>query len=132
MVLKPEELLHFIEFPAFSTAWEKDFGLDDDALLALQLLIMANPKAHPIVRGTAGLRKLRFAPQGWHVGKRGALRVCYVYFQEYGVVLLVAVYSKGQKDDLSSEERKLVSKAILKAKEALKDVRRKGTQKHKE
>jgi len=122
-VLKPEELLHFIEFPAFSKAWEKELGLGDDALAELQSLIMANPTVHPVVRGTGGLRKLRFAPTTWHTGKRGAVRVCYVYFQDHGAVLLLAAYSKSQKDDLTSTERSLISGAITRAKSALDQLR---------
>jgi hypothetical protein len=81
--MSSEELLYFIETTEFTKSWEK-LGLDDeDDLLALQLSIMAAPRRSPIIKGTGGLRKLRFAPAAWKVGARGAVRVCYVYFEEY-------------------------------------------------
>jgi hypothetical protein len=103
--VKPEDLLNFVELPWFVRHWS-DLGLDDAALAALQILIMRNPKAGAVIQGTGGLRKLRFSPPQWRRGKRDALRVCYVYFEKYGVVLLAIVYAKGERDDLSPEERR--------------------------
>jgi hypothetical protein len=108
--LRPEELLHFVELRAFTDAWDNFLGLSDDDLLALQVLIMKQPKAAPIVKGTGGLRKVRFARDG--SGKRGGIRVCYVYFEEFGVVLLVHAYAKNRKDDLSAAEKKSIQKLI--------------------
>ena len=108
---QPEDLLDFIELEPFTNAWNR-LGLDDDALAALQLAIMADPTAGDVIAGTGGLRKLRFSPPAWHQGKRGALRVCYVYFAEYGIVLLVIVYAKGEKDNLSHAEKKAIRDLI--------------------
>src|SRR6516162_6992350 len=103
----PEEWLRFIELKPFATGW-KELGLDDNDQMALQILIMLNPKAHPVVAGTGGLRKLRFVPPRWKSGKRGAARVGYVYLQEYGVVLLVITYAKNEKGDLTPGEKKTI------------------------
>jgi hypothetical protein len=118
-VLSPEDLLYFIESTVFTRAWD-DLGLDDeDDLMALQLLIMSQPKAPPIIQGTGGLRKLRFAPVRWKTGTRGAARVCYVYFEEYGIVYLVYIYDKHKKDDLSEAEKKVIREHIHREKRAL-------------
>jgi hypothetical protein len=117
--LAPEDLLHFIETHAFTRAWDKTLGLDDPDLLQLQLAIMENPKAGDVVQGSGGLRKLRFAPALGARGKSGALRVCYVHFEEYGIVLLVSAYAKNQQDDLSDAEIVDIRKAIERAKRAL-------------
>jgi hypothetical protein len=117
--MSPEDLLYFIETSEFTAAWEK-LGLnDEDDLLALQLCIMAGPKRAPVIRGTGGLRKLRFAPADWGTGTRGAARICYVYFEEYGIVLLVLAYAKNEKDDLSESERSAIKQYIYKAKREL-------------
>jgi hypothetical protein len=117
--LSPEDLLHFIETGAFTKAWS-DLGLnDEDDLTALQLLIMCSPKAAPVVPGTGGLRKLRFAPAKWDSGTSGAARVCYVHFEEYGIVLLVYVYDKHQKDNLTEAEKKQIRGYIGRAKKEL-------------
>ena len=78
--IQPEDLLHFLELPQFTRRWAA-IGLDDEKnLLDLQLTIMLAPKSGRVIRGTSGLRKLRFAPRDWSSGKSGALRVLYVYF----------------------------------------------------
>jgi hypothetical protein len=55
--------------------------------------------------GTGGLRKLRFAPPSWHIGKSGATRVGYAHFPEHDAVFLIVIYSKGEKDNLSQDQR---------------------------
>ncbi len=109
--LKPEELLSFIEMRGFSAEWF-ELKLDNDHLLELQLEILRDPKRYPVNQGTGGLRKMRFSPSDWNVGKSGATRVCYVYFEEWGIVLLVVVYPKSETDSLTEAEKNAVRKAI--------------------
>jgi len=118
-VLRPEDLLHFIESTVFTKRWEQ-LGLDDDEdLTALQLFIMSHPTGYPIIKGTGGLRKIRFSPPEAKVGKSGGFRVCYVYFEEYNIVFLVYVYTKHQKDELDAGERNAVREYIRREKMAL-------------
>ena len=87
---RPEDLLNFIEAKAFSQEWSQ-LKLSDDDLGALQVSIMSAPEGPPVIVGTGGLRKLRFAPLKWSEGKRDALRVCYAYFPESHIVWLGVV-----------------------------------------
>lgn len=98
----PEDLVNFIELKPFTRKWA-ELGLTDDDLEALQVVLMAEPKVGAVVKGTGGLRKMRFAPPGQ--GKRGGLRVCYVYYPEFHVMVLAIVYPKTEKDDLSASQR---------------------------
>jgi hypothetical protein len=110
---KPADLLDFIELPAFTRKWEQ-LGLDDEGdLSALQLQIMAGPKDAPVIQGTRGIRKMRFAPQRWNVGKSSAVRVLYVHFGECGIVLLCLTYSKGEADDISDGTKKQLNNLVL-------------------
>jgi hypothetical protein len=109
--LDPEDLLSFVASTAFERAW-KQSGLTDDDLFELQLCIMARPKASPVMAGTGGLRKVRFSPTGALRGKSGSHRACYVYFEEFGIVLLVTAYSKNTKDNLSVASRNAIRKMI--------------------
>jgi hypothetical protein len=103
--LTPEDLLHFVELDEFRDDWRSlGLGVEDD-LWALETLIMRNPTGPPIVPGTGGLRKMRFAPDRSGEGKRGGVRVCYAYFPAHWTVLLVMAYGKSEKDDLSHEEK---------------------------
>jgi hypothetical protein len=105
-VIDPQDLLTFIELDEFIDDW-KSLGLNDDEdLFALQIMIMANPEGSPVIEGTGGLRKLRFSPSNWKTGKRGAARVCYAYFKEHALVLLVTSYSHKEKDTLSPIEKR--------------------------
>ena len=58
----------FIELPGFTRAWPV-VGLDDSDLVALQAAILEGPNRHPVVSGTGGLRKIRFARPGGGRGK---------------------------------------------------------------
>ena len=104
-MIKPEDLLDFVETPDFTESWAKLY-LDDNDLAALQITVMRGGKNAPVIRGTGGLRKLRFSPPQWNVGKSGALRVCFVYYAEFGVILLVLVYAKSRQETISEAEKK--------------------------
>ena len=91
---KPEEWLTFIEAEGFPDDW-KELRLNDDDLQALE-----------VIRGTGGLRKLRFAPLRRAKGKSGGVRVLYVYFEEFGIVLLLAAYDKSEEDDIPEGHKK--------------------------
>ena len=79
--------------------------LTDDHLRALESLIAAAPADPPVMRGTGGLRKIRFAPGTGNRGKSGGARACYAYFEEFGLVYLCAVFPKNDKANLSAAER---------------------------
>ena len=61
--------------------------------------------------GTGGLRKLRFAPSS-KTGRRGWFRICYAYFPDAGVVLLIVAYAKSELDDIPAEDKKYFSNMI--------------------
>ena len=70
---------------------------------ALVDYLAEHPKAGVIMRGTGGIRKLRWARAG--MGKRGGVRVTYYYHNEQMPLYLLTVFSKGAKDDLAPSER---------------------------
>ncbi|RLS59288.1 MAG: hypothetical protein DWH91_00480 [Planctomycetota bacterium] len=110
-VLQPEDLLTFILMDGFSDDWD-ELGLEDMDLQALEIMIMAAPTGPPVVPGTGRLRKIRFARSGRNVGKSGGARVCYVYFEEWKIVLLVVAYGKSEKDDLDPDEKRAIRALI--------------------
>ena len=55
----------------------------------LEKLIQADPDGPPLVKGTGGLRKTRFADRGSGRGKRGSYRVGYAHFRNPGIILLL-------------------------------------------
>src|SRR3990167_734355 len=59
----------FVELPPFER--HRAEYLDDEAFRALQLMLMEHPEAGDVIQGTGGLRKVRFADERRHKGKRG-------------------------------------------------------------
>src|SRR5262245_29686393 len=94
--------LTFVETKAFTARWHRRQG--DEALRALQNELLENPLAGDEIRGCGILRKLRFGDAGRGKGKRGGVRVVYVYTPEAGQVDLITVYGKDEVDDLTRDE----------------------------
>lgn len=104
---KPTDWLRFILLRPFDKKWY-GLGLTDDDLSALQIAIMSAPRKAPVVPGTGGLRKIRFAQVVSDRSKRDSYRVGYVFFLEYSLVLLIVIYAKNEKDDLSQADRSAI------------------------
>ena len=100
---EPVEMLDFIQLDGFKRAWRR-LALTDEDQKVLRLMISMSPARAPIVSGTGGLRKFRFVDPKSNRGKSGGYRVCYAYFSTQGIVLLVRIYAKNQKDNLSRAE----------------------------
>lgn len=114
-MLDPHDLLNFIELPGFSKIWDQLHQTQeeaDSALVTLQIAIMCNPKGPPVIKGTRGLRKMRFGRSDLASGKSSGLRVCYVYLERYFKVLLAVVYPKSTKLNLTTEDKKRINTAI--------------------
>ena len=67
--------MHFVETPVF-TRLIREY-LDDDAYRAFQLALILRPEQGPVIRGSGGLRKVRWA--AGTSGKRGGVRVIYYW-----------------------------------------------------
>lgn len=80
----------FIELPGFTRSWLA-LELGDDDLRSLQEAILEGPNRYPVVPGTGGLRKIRFARPAEGRGKRSSYRVCYACFLDNGVIVLAMV-----------------------------------------
>lgn len=92
----------FVELPSFMARW-KSLGLTDDDLLRLELELLADPKLGPVIKGTGGVRKVRFAFE--NRGKSGSVRVIYIDFEVYEKIFLLTAYAKADQDNLTKSER---------------------------
>jgi hypothetical protein len=81
--------------------------MDDEAFRELQNELSENPDRGKVMPGCGGLRKLRFGDPGRGQGKRGGLRVIYLYVPEAFRIDFLNVYGKDQKDDLSPHEKRV-------------------------
>lgn len=108
----------FVELPIFRTRW-KSMGLDDKDLMRLQEELLADPKVGDVMKGTGGVRKMRFAFR--HRGKSGSIRVIYVDFEVYEKIFLVTAYTKDEKDNLSDAEKSEIKQLIHVLEQQLED-----------
>ena len=78
---------------------------DDDYRL-LQHELVARPDVGNIIRGSGGLRKVRWAATGR--GKRGGVRVIYYWAVDREIILMLLIYGKNEQDDLTAEQLRLL------------------------
>ena len=99
----------FIESPIFT----KLIGnyLDDDEYSKLQTRLLKSPKAGDLIRGSGGVRKVRWSSAG--KGKRGGIRVIY-YVPDGDCLWLLTVYSKGEADTIPGPVLKQIKEAMKK------------------
>ena len=79
--------------------------------------IAADPELHPIVPGTGGLRKARWAREG--KGKSAGVRVIYYYFVSDSEIYMLAIYAKNEQADMRAADKKAARKFV----EALKNAK---------
>ncbi len=77
---------------------------------AIEAAIVADPTAAPVIRGTGGIRKLRWAGSGR--GKRGGVRTIYFHQSEPETIYLLTAYAKADRDDLSPADKKVLSRLV--------------------
>jgi hypothetical protein len=73
--------------------------LTDDEYHQLQLALVERPDLGAVIEGSGGLRKVRWARPGH--GKRGGVRVIYYWAVEPNRLLMLFIYAKSERDDLS-------------------------------
>ena len=99
----------FVEIPLFSKRWT-EIGLDEDDLLALQIMLLKDPESGPVMDGTGGIRKVRFPLK--NRGKSGSVRVCYADFEEFEVTYLITAFTKAERENLTQEEKNVLKKLV--------------------
>jgi hypothetical protein len=96
--------ISIVEFESFTADADRLFTQDER--VALIDLLSVNPEGGNVIPRTGGIRKLRFGLSLKGKGKRGGARVIFFYYSDDVPLALLAVYAKGEKIDLSENERK--------------------------
>ena len=84
--------------------------LTDDEYLGLQSFLLKYPEAGKIVRGSGGVRKLRWAISG--KGKSGGIRVIYYWKQRDNEIWLLTVYGKSERETIPGHILKKIAEEI--------------------
>jgi mRNA-degrading endonuclease RelE of RelBE toxin-antitoxin system len=101
-------IITFIEMPVFTK--EIRSLLPDDHYRVLQKELLFRPDAGDLIRGSGGLRKLRWNRPG--MGKRGGLRIIY-YFDKPETIYMLFAYPKNRQETLTGKQLKYLT-AIMK------------------
>jgi hypothetical protein len=83
--------------------------LPDESYRMLQSVLMLRPDAGSVIRGSGGLRKIRWNLPG--SGKRGALGVIY-FWSPPDTIFMLFPYRKTDQEDLTPEQIKLLRKTV--------------------
>lgn len=97
-----------IETAVFTRRVEK--VLDEESYRLLQLELAQRPDLGEVIRGTGGLRKVRWVGKGR--GKRGGARIIYYWIAERGTLLMLLIYEKTEQEDLTSEQRRTLRRLV--------------------
>jgi mRNA-degrading endonuclease RelE of RelBE toxin-antitoxin system len=101
-------VLTFVETRLFTQLVQS--YLSDDEYSALQAALVANPEAGDVVRGSGGVRKLR-----WGLGsrgKRGGVRVIYYLRLRQGQIWMLTMYAKNETATLAGPVLKKIKEEL--------------------
>ena len=100
--------MRFVETPVF-TKRVKALLLDED-YRTLQIALLLRPEQGPLIKGGAGLRKVRWASRG--VGKRGGIRVIYFWRPEDQAFYMLFAYAKTEQEDLTPDQLRVLARVV--------------------
>ncbi|MEL0614236.1 type II toxin-antitoxin system RelE/ParE family toxin [Marinomonas arenicola] len=84
--------------------------LSDEDYRGLQSYLLKKPDAGDIVRGSGGVRKIRWAPSG--SGKSGGVRAIYYWKKSEHEMWMLTMYSKSERASISGSALKQIAEAI--------------------
>jgi mRNA-degrading endonuclease RelE of RelBE toxin-antitoxin system len=87
--------------------------LSDDEYRQLQYFLVANPQSGDVIKGSGGLRKIRWKTKGR--GKSGGIRTIYYYHQDESMLLMIYVYEKSKTENLTPKQIEILRKTFMEA-----------------
>jgi hypothetical protein len=84
--------------------------LSDEEYRLLQMHLINKPDAGKIIKGSGGLRKLRWSAKGH--GKSGGVRIIYYWLAAQDTILLLFAYAKNERDDLTPEQLQQLRRVV--------------------
>ena len=86
--------------------------LTDDEYSQMQVTLSAHPETGVIIPQSGGLRKIRWSMSGR--GKRGGVRAIYYWVVAQDQILMLFMYPKNEKDDLTQTQIKVLREIVEK------------------
>lgn len=101
-------MFSFIETKGF-TRLVMDY-LSDEEYGQLQKELVRNPNAGSVIRGSGGVRKIRWGSAG--KGKRGGYRVIYFIRKAHGEIWMLTIYPKNIQESISGHVLRQIKEEI--------------------
>ena len=98
----------FVETSVFTSLLPR--FLSDDEYRELQSYLAERPEAGSLIRGSGGIRKLRWSRPG--TGKSGGLRIIYYWAKAPSQIYLLTLYSKGERETIDAATLKRIAKQL--------------------
>ena len=84
--------------------------MSDEDYRALQEALITRPESGDVIKGSGGLRKIRWKIQGQ--GKRGGIRVIYYWVTADDQIRMLYVYRKSKQSDLTPEQLAMLKSIV--------------------
>lgn len=84
--------------------------ISDDSYRQLQKELIKNPETGKIIKGSGGIRKVRWTTQD--KGKRGGIRVIYYWITAEDELYMLYAYPKSKQEDLTSEQLSVLKTVV--------------------
>ena len=81
--------------------------LDDESYGELQIALFQRPGLGKVIKGSGGLRKVRWAAKGH--GKSGGVRAIYYWYVANELITFCRIYPKNEKENLTADEIKTIN-----------------------
>ena len=101
-------MLTVVESPIFQRLWPRYW--DEDERGEFATFIALDPEAGSVIRGSGGVRKVRWAREG--TGKSGGVRIIYLTRNEVEEVYLLTLYAKSESENISLTTLKEIRRAL--------------------
>jgi mRNA-degrading endonuclease RelE of RelBE toxin-antitoxin system len=100
--------MRFVETPVFTSALRGLLGAEE--YRKLQVALLLRPEQGSLIRGSGGLRKLRWGAAGR--GKRGGVRLIYYWEPSEELFYMLYVYPKNVQDDLTPAQVRTLRRLV--------------------
>ena len=97
-----------VETAMFSRLWPAYWSEEERGAFAVHLA--GHPDAGDVIRGTGGLRKVRWSRAG--SGKSGGVRIIYFVLNEAGELVLLMIYAKSERDNMTAKQLLEIKNAL--------------------
>ena len=107
--LKMNEILYSFRETSFFTKLVSEL-LTDEEYTKLQWRLIEFPDAGDVIKSSGGIRKIRQSAKG--KGTRGGARVIYYFAAENQEILMLDIYAKNEREDLSVEQLRALKNLV--------------------